>query len=63
MNNRVLWGIIISIFGVALAIVGLVVEGEVFFLLYYGGAILIIGIFIVFNKTEDKIEQIKSNRR
>ncbi len=63
MINRILWGLIISVFGIGLAIVGLVVKGEAKFLLYYGGAILIVGLFIIFNRREDKIEQIKSSRR
>ena len=33
------------------------------FTLIYGIPILIIGIFILFNKEEDKIEEIKSKRR
>jgi len=66
MNSRILWGIIISLFGFILIAVGLIVglifNREILFLLYYGIAILIIGIVIFLNKKEDKIEQIKSRR-
>jgi len=67
MNSRILWGIIISIVGLVLIIIGLVVglivNQEVFFLLYHGIVVLIVGILIFFNKKEDKIEQIKSNKK
>jgi len=66
MDSRILWAIIISSFGFVLLLIGLIVgliyNKEIFFLLYYGIAILIIGIIIFFNKKEDKIEQIKTRR-
>ena len=62
MNSRVLWAIIISIFGIVLIIPGLIFRGSIFFLFYYGIILLIIGIIVFFNNKEDKIEQIKSRR-
>ena len=66
MNSRILWGILISVLGVLLVIIGLVVglifDKDIFSLIIYGIFILIVGIIIFFNKKEDKIEQIKSNK-
>ncbi len=46
--------------GLILIILGILVS---YIFLFYGIPILIIGIFVLFNKSEDKIEKIKYERR
>ena len=59
-DSRVIWGSVIGIFGLALII------SSPFFMfvpLIYGIPLFLIGLFIIFNRSEDKIEQIKKGRR
>ncbi len=53
--SRTVTGIILIVFGIALIIMSF---WSHFITLIYGIPILILGIFILFNKNEDKIEQI-----
>jgi len=56
-----------TITGGAMIIIGFILIGisffKVFWVLIYGIPILIIGLFIFFNKREDKIEQIKHKNK
>lgn len=57
--SRTITGTIAIILGLILIIVGFFK----YFTLFYGVPILIIGIFIIFNKKEDHIEQIKNKSK
>ena len=56
--SRTITGFIVIILGLFLIILGLFFYVS----LIYGIPIFIIGLFILFNKKEDKIEQIKKNK-
>jgi len=57
--SRIVTGIIAILLGLFLIIFYL---SEDFFVLVYGVPLIIIGIFILLNKKEDHIEEIKSKR-
>jgi len=59
-KSRFFWGLGIAILGLLLMIVKLFLKKDFSGLIFYGAIILIIGIVILLNKKEDKIEQIKS---
>jgi membrane-bound ClpP family serine protease len=60
MNGRSLGGLIIAIIGFLLSLVPLFYDSkDANVALAYGIPILIIGLFVLFNKNEDKIEQRK----
>ncbi|MCK4552798.1 hypothetical protein KAT80_01180 [Candidatus Pacearchaeota archaeon] len=62
--SRLISGSIAVFAGVVLIILPFFLsEKSVFFTWIYGIPILIIGIFILFNKREDQIEQIKSKKK
>ena len=54
--SRTITGIIMAIGGLVLIILSLF---KLIFLLIYGIPLFVIGLFILFNKDEDKIEEIK----
>lgn len=54
--SRTITGITMISLGLALTIISFF---KLIFLLIYGLPVLIIGLFILFNKNEDKIEEIK----
>lgn len=56
--SRTITGIVLILVGVALNLIPLFVE-DTQFTLIYGSPLLIIGIFILFNKKEDIIEERK----
>ena len=56
MNKRVFGGILISIFGIIVALLSRFEFGGIFF----GVIVLLIGLIIIFNDSEDKIEEIKT---
>lgn len=58
--SQLIIGIIFTLGGLVLTIVAFFTE---FFVLIYGLPLLVLGIFILFNKKEDKIEEIISERR
>jgi len=59
--SRLITGVIMIIVGFGLIITNFLLKKNVgFVILIYGIPILIIGIVILLNKKEDKIEQIKS---
>ncbi len=55
MNSREIYGIFVTILGAILIIVSLYTS---LFVLIYGVPIFVIGLLIIFNKGEDKIEKI-----
>ena len=57
--SRTLSGIGLIVFGFVLILFAIIEE---IWLLIYGLPSLIIGVFILFNKNEDKIEQIKQKK-
>lgn len=60
VGSRIIAGGLLFLIGIALALIYFFVPfRESFILLIYGIPALIIGIVILFNKKEDKIEQIK----
>lgn len=59
--SRTITGFIMSIGGFALLLVALFSSSEgVWVALVYGIVLLVLGLFILLNKREDEIEQIKS---
>lgn len=58
--SRTITGIIAIILGLILIIISFFTT---FFILIYGIPIFIIGIFILFNKKEDEIEEIKNKSK
>jgi len=63
--SRILAGLGFIILGIILIIIGLLgLDTSGFFVfVIYGLILFILGFFIFFNKKEDKIEQIKINKR
>ncbi|PIN91090.1 hypothetical protein COU57_02040 [Candidatus Pacearchaeota archaeon CG10_big_fil_rev_8_21_14_0_10_32_14] len=59
-KSRVIWGWGIIILGIVIISISPLLK---FIPLIYGISIFIIGLFILFNKDEDKIEQIRNVRR
>ena len=57
---RTLSGIILSILGIGLVILPFFVGKLGFIAWIYGIPLLIIGLYILFNKTEDQIEKIRT---
>jgi len=57
--SRTITGIVISVIGFSLVVYSFFSD---FFLAIYGIVIFIIGVFILFNKKEDEIEEIKYNK-
>jgi uncharacterized membrane protein len=63
MKTRQVIGLIITLIGIILLIIGICVSaGAVVFLLIYGIPLIIIGFVIFFNKHEDKIDQINYSK-
>lgn len=63
-TSRLIAGSISVFAGVVLIILPFFLsEKSVFFTWIYGIPLFVIGIFILFNKKEDRIEEIKSKRR
>jgi len=60
MNSRIVWGCVITFFGLVLVVISPFLG---FVPLIYGISILIIGIFILYNKKEDQIEGIKKKMK
>ena len=56
---RLISGIVIVVFGSILNLIGLIFFPEFFVALIYGIPIFVIGLIILLNKNEDKIEEIK----
>jgi len=54
--SRIITGIIAIALGVYLIVIGI----SEYYILFYGIPIFIIGVFILFNKKEDEIEEIKN---
>ena len=54
---------ITGIVAILLGIIILVFSFFTYFAIFYGFAILVIGIIILFNNKEDKIEEIKSDKK
>ena len=61
--SRLIAGIFLIVAGLALTIVSFVFSEARIVSLTYGIPALVIGVFIIFNKKEDDIEQIKSRRK
>jgi len=62
MNNRILWGVIISIIGLVLVFIPAFINDKSGLTLWiYGIPLFAIGIIIILNKKEDKIEEINYN--
>ena len=61
-NSQLITGIILIIIGWVLVITSFFTK-PFFVPLIYGIPILIIGLFILFNKKEDRIEKIKKSKR
>ncbi|MFH1607600.1 MAG: hypothetical protein ABIA78_00525 [archaeon] len=59
VTSRTITGIVMIVVGLALTILGLFVIVT----LIYGIPLLILGFYILFNKKEDRIEQIKSSSK
>jgi hypothetical protein len=57
--SRTITGIISVLFGLFLTILGILIDP---WILIYGIPIIIIGVFIFFNKKEDDIEEIKNHK-
>ena len=57
--SRIITGGAMIVIGLVLFVIGFF---DLFFLWLYGIPLLIIGLFIFFNKKEDKIEQIKKKK-
>jgi len=58
--SRIITGTILIIFGAILTFVSF---RESFWILIYGIPLILIGFFILFNKKEDEIEQIKRRKK
>lgn len=59
-RGRIYTGFIVSLLGLFLVLLPFFIDGEGrFFILIWGIPLLILGIFILLNKNEDKIEQIR----
>jgi membrane-bound ClpP family serine protease len=58
-TSRTITGLILIVGGLALIILAIVVPQAWIVFLFYGIPSFIIGLFILFNYKEDKIEQIK----
>ena len=67
MENRIIWGFIISVIGLILIFIPtLFPHKEILITWIYGIPLFIIGFIIILNKKEDKIEQInykKNNKK
>ena len=59
MKGREISGIVVSVFGFILIVASLFITT---FILIYGVPIFVIGLFIIFNKNEDRIEEIKGGK-
>ncbi len=59
--SRLITGIVMVLGGLFLIGLSFFIEEASWVALMYGIPLLIIGVFILFNKKEDKIEQIKSS--
>jgi len=57
--SQLLTGMIFILFGIFLIIISFFVKEAFWAILIYGIPIFIVGFFILFNKKEDEIEQIK----
>jgi len=60
VNSRLVWGWVLMAFGLILIVVSPLL---MFIPLFYGIPIFIIGLVILLNKGEDKIEQIKNIKK
>jgi len=59
MKNRLVWGLVISIIGVILIFIPVFIMKKTALITWtYGIPIFIIGVLILLNKKEDKIEEI-----
>jgi membrane-bound ClpP family serine protease len=64
LTSRTITGGIMTMLGLILIIVPFIYFGfETLFAWIYGVPLLIIGLFILFNQKEDKIERIKHGRK
>jgi membrane protein DedA with SNARE-associated domain len=64
METRIAWGLIFAIIGVILTFIpGFFENKNLLFIWVYSLPIFVIGIIILFNKKEDKIEQINYNQK
>ena len=61
--SRLITGVVMIVGGLFLIILSFFIKEAPWVALIYGVPILIIGIFILLNKKEDKIEEIMSERR
>ena len=60
MRGRTIGGLVVAAFGLLISLIFIFSKSEEAVIsLYYGLPILVIGLFIIFNKNEDKIEKIK----
>jgi lipoprotein signal peptidase len=63
MDGRSLSGLIVFLFGFILLGVGALFGGEgILFIGFYSLVIIVIGLVIIFNKKEDKIEEINYSK-
>ncbi|MFC1710579.1 hypothetical protein ACFLZJ_00240 [Nanoarchaeota archaeon] len=60
--SRTITGVLMIILGIFLIVLTFFIEEGVWVSFLYGVIILIIGLFIFFNKKEDKIEKIKRRK-
>ena len=60
MNGRSIGGLIVTLVGFIISLIPLFSNSdEAYVALFYGIPIFVIGLFVFFNKNEDKIEQVK----
>ena len=60
--SRTITGVLMIVLGLFLIILSFFVNEAVWVILIYGVLIFIIGLFIFFNKKEDRIEKIKRRK-
>ncbi len=63
LTSRMLSGIVAIILGIFLIVLFFFIDEAQWVTLFYGVPILIIGIWLIFNDKEDKIEQIKGAKK
>ncbi len=62
MKSRIITGILLIFLGLFLMFVPMIFNEGSFIIWFYGIPILILGIAVLFNKNEDKIEEIKKSK-
>lgn len=64
MNNltRLITGVLCIAFGLFLAVMGVMETSPEYFVVASGLFFVVVGVYIIFNKKEDEVEQIKESK-